>query len=436
MHLLTIFSCTPTNSHTGAAGPNEDNADYYPYRRLPGIGNDIVDPDLNANQSVKVCNGESYVRAIQAMGPHTAPLGMRWYVPDADNAENTNFPSEYWYSAFIAQHGSWNRDVKIGARVMRVQLESASTVAKYDAFLSGGVPCDVGSPDGLLPCVSELSSFKQTLPSWIGRPVDVEELPDTTLLVSDDEMGAVYRVVYCDPLKPAWGSNAPYGVGRCGGKSRLPTADTLTVKPLTPFDDISQGCQVNLGPHGKKSYRRCFEYDSTQRGTITQLAYSLQAGANNTVILDGAFLAQDYAQVNGKGWVAWGIPLNGLGDLMAGTNALIITPTANGSDADVSVQTLDSGSAVAGLDSTSGFILEGTQPIAALAGGAVVTAFQAVLPARFSPTAGGNLSAIITFGDVTATGELGQPWVINVANLLVNPSDLGVSPPPSSPMLN
>lgn len=63
--------------HTGPAG---GNVDVRPYLRPVGVGPQLVDPDLNANESVMKCNGPAaslqFVPAIQAMGPHTAPLGM------------------------------------------------------------------------------------------------------------------------------------------------------------------------------------------------------------------------------------------------------------------------------------------------------------------------------------------------------------------------
>jgi hypothetical protein len=54
-------------------GPNRR-----PYLRLPGVGPSLVDPDENAGQSAMRCNGAglAFRPAIQAMGPHVAPLGM------------------------------------------------------------------------------------------------------------------------------------------------------------------------------------------------------------------------------------------------------------------------------------------------------------------------------------------------------------------------
>jgi glucose/arabinose dehydrogenase len=75
---------------------------------------------------------------------------------------------------FIAQHGSWNRSQKIGYRVMLVRLNGTSEVADYQEFATG---------------------WLQGQENW-GRPVDLELLSDGSLLVSDDQNGAVYRIRY------------------------------------------------------------------------------------------------------------------------------------------------------------------------------------------------------------------------------------------------
>jgi glucose/arabinose dehydrogenase len=73
------------------------------------------------------------LQAVQAVGPHTAPLGMRFYrwAPNA-------FPRDYDSVAFIAEHGSWNRDVKIGYRVMMLRVNNETgAVTEYKPFASG-----------------------------------------------------------------------------------------------------------------------------------------------------------------------------------------------------------------------------------------------------------------------------------------------------------
>lgn len=98
---------------------------------------------------------------------HTAPLGARFY-------SGKLFPEEYQHDAFVAQHGSWNRLVPIGYQVMRVRFDDAGQATGHEVFIESWL-------DGKL--------------AW-GRPVDVLELPDGSLLISDDHQGALYRVAY------------------------------------------------------------------------------------------------------------------------------------------------------------------------------------------------------------------------------------------------
>ena len=80
------------------------------------------------------------------------------------------FPEKYNKGIFIAEHGSWNRKIPIGYRVSFVDREKKD----FEIFASGW-----------------LSEGK----SW-GRPVDIEVMPDGSLLVSDDKAGAIYRISY------------------------------------------------------------------------------------------------------------------------------------------------------------------------------------------------------------------------------------------------
>ena len=97
---------------------------------------------------------------------HAADLGMIFY-------RGSRFPA-VWRGIFSAQHGSWDRSVPIGARVMFTPVKDGKARASV-AFAQGW-------NTGRTP--------------YLGRPVDVAETPDGGLLVSDDQEGAVYRIVY------------------------------------------------------------------------------------------------------------------------------------------------------------------------------------------------------------------------------------------------
>jgi glucose/arabinose dehydrogenase len=97
---------------------------------------------------------------------HAADLGMSWYT-------GKMFPAEYQGALFSAQHGSWNRTVPVGARIMVTFVRNGTATQR--AFAEGWL-----DKDG----------------AYFGRPVDVQQLRDGSLLVSDDFAGAIYRITY------------------------------------------------------------------------------------------------------------------------------------------------------------------------------------------------------------------------------------------------
>ena len=127
-------------------------------------GHGQVDPELGKPDS---CDGTTLPAAL--MGGHTAPLGMRFY-----NGEM--FPQEYRGAIFVARKGSWNRTTLDGFDVVLATLSTDGERAAMSPFLTG---------------------FLDTINnSFWGRPADVLVLPDGSLLVSDEQNGAIYRVSY------------------------------------------------------------------------------------------------------------------------------------------------------------------------------------------------------------------------------------------------
>ncbi len=124
---------------------------------------DILDPEFGKG---KKCS--DYTAPVQKLGPHVAALGMRFYTGAA-------FPIEYQNQVFIAEHGSWNRSEPLGYRVTMVKLDASGKSLSYTNFAEGWL-----QPDGKV----------------LGRPVDVQLMPDGALLVSDDYAGVVYRIAY------------------------------------------------------------------------------------------------------------------------------------------------------------------------------------------------------------------------------------------------
>ena len=127
----------------------------YPFCHAPGL----PDPEFGA---LRPC--AEFVNEAALLGPHTAPLGMRFYTGD-------QFPERYRHAIFVAQHGSWNRTTPSGYRLVVAYPRpdgSATTEVFAEGWLSG----------------------KR---AW-GRPVDVLVAPDGSLLVSDDATDLIYRI--------------------------------------------------------------------------------------------------------------------------------------------------------------------------------------------------------------------------------------------------
>ncbi len=125
---------------------------------------DLSDPEFG---NKRPCS--EFVQPVQKMGPHTAPLGIEFYT-------GKMFPGIYHKQAFIAEHGSWNRSKKIGYQISLVTLDPAFKAQSYVPFAEGWLDKETDEP-------------------W-GRPVDIELMPDGSMLVSDDFADCIYRIYY------------------------------------------------------------------------------------------------------------------------------------------------------------------------------------------------------------------------------------------------
>lgn len=125
----------------------------------------IQDPEVGSEGK----EASFYTLPAAKLGAHTAPLGIRFYEGDL-------FPASYKHQLFIAKHGSWNRSKKSGYEVVLARMDSTGTVTGQEAFATGWL--DAESQE-----------------AW-GRPVDVQELKDGSLLISDDVANCIYRVTY------------------------------------------------------------------------------------------------------------------------------------------------------------------------------------------------------------------------------------------------
>jgi glucose/arabinose dehydrogenase len=125
----------------------------------------ITDPEFGWGHSC-----DEFTPPVGLMGPHSASLGMRFYT-------GSMFPKSYKNAIIVARHGSWNRSKKVGGDVVVVKLNKDGTVKSMEPLITGFLEDN----------------------KYIGRPVDVMQMKDGSLLVSDDWNGAVYRVTYGKP---------------------------------------------------------------------------------------------------------------------------------------------------------------------------------------------------------------------------------------------
>jgi glucose/arabinose dehydrogenase len=132
----------------------------FPYCHAQGV----PDPDLKRDNPCA-----NVTMPVTTLGPHAAALGMRFYT-------GSMFPSEYRDNALVARKGSWNRTQKFGYDVVRVTSAPDGSGAKVIPFVTGWLD-------------------EKTNAFW-GRPADVLQLPDGSVLISDEQLGAIYRVSY------------------------------------------------------------------------------------------------------------------------------------------------------------------------------------------------------------------------------------------------
>jgi glucose/arabinose dehydrogenase len=122
----------------------------------------IADPEFGWGH-----NCDEFTQPIALLGPHSAPLGMRFYTGHM-------FPAEYSNAIFIARHGSWNRTNIFGGDIVAVTLDTDGNVNSVKPFITG---------------------FVQNT-TYVARPADVEVMKDGSVLISDDYNGAIYRITY------------------------------------------------------------------------------------------------------------------------------------------------------------------------------------------------------------------------------------------------
>lgn len=217
------------------------------------LGPDVPHDELNAAPKAGLHFGFPYFAGGDAQDPnwknktppmavtapvaefqaHTANLGFKFYT-------GKQFPAEYQGNAVIAQHGSWNRKTPVGYQLVRVTFDAQHQVKETKPFI-----------DGWLSAEGEV---------W-GRPNDVLQLPDGSLLVSDDYNGVIYRISYDAKTQ---GAMAP-----------APEANTLR--------NFAMPESVFATPAGVRYVSEIGEFGKLGDGKITRIAVD----GNRTTLAEG-----------------------------------------------------------------------------------------------------------------------------------------------------
>lgn len=134
---------------------------------------DVPDPEFGERRA---CNTTE--PPVQTLGAHVAALGVMFYT-------GSMFPDRYKHAVLVAEHGSWNRTVPSGYRVMAGRTEGRRVIG-YEPLVDGFLPGrDAGAPGGW-----------EAGRAADGRPVDVLQLPDGSVLISDDTGNRLLRLSY------------------------------------------------------------------------------------------------------------------------------------------------------------------------------------------------------------------------------------------------
>ena len=183
---------TGVRNSVGIAFNPQDGSLWFTDNQVDGMGDDIPPGELNKMPEMGMWYGHpyygggsvktddykdkaipddlaaKYVAPQVEMAAHAADLGMMFYTGNM-------FPEKYRNAIFSAQHGSWNSVVPKGPKVMVTFLDADGNAVKTEPFADGWM-----NESGV----------------YLGRPVDVQQYVDGSILVSDDKAGAIYRISY------------------------------------------------------------------------------------------------------------------------------------------------------------------------------------------------------------------------------------------------
>ena len=127
----------------------------------------ILDPEYGP----KITNDMNFVDPILEIGAHVAPTGLTFY-------DGEMLPKKYKNTIFMALHGSWNRTRKSGYKILAAHFDDQGELIGYEDFITGWL---------------QREGTKETV---LGRPANVFQMQDGSLLISDDKANAIFRVSY------------------------------------------------------------------------------------------------------------------------------------------------------------------------------------------------------------------------------------------------
>ena len=134
----------------------------------PYTGGGEVRTNEYKGKTIPKAYADNYCKPQVETIAHAADLGMMFYT-------GKMFPKKYHNAIFSAQHGSWNAVKPRGARVMVTYLDGKGNAKKMEPFAEG---------------------WMTEMGTYLGRPVDVQQYFDGSILVSDDKAGVIYRITY------------------------------------------------------------------------------------------------------------------------------------------------------------------------------------------------------------------------------------------------
>jgi glucose/arabinose dehydrogenase len=129
------------------------------------FGKNVHDDDFD-EKGTHFCREPDAAPSHIDIPAHSAPLGLAFFPEEG-------WPKEFHNDLLVSYHGSWNRSVPTGYKIVRYRLDNEGRYQEVKDFMSGWL-----REDGIA----------------LGRPVDIMIRPEGAIFVSDDKAGVIYRI--------------------------------------------------------------------------------------------------------------------------------------------------------------------------------------------------------------------------------------------------